>query len=150
MWRTYYRSLDTLDVFALNLTNMPGRDLWNPAVPGAYRDRRNPVAGLQSVAKDLKPMSQDQWSGGMNYQWSRRTLMSARYTHQKLRRAIEDLPVLVGTTASYIYANPGEGEATSAPFTTGLTARPLTYPKPVRNYDAVEVTLATAAGSHWF
>jgi hypothetical protein len=29
IWRTYYRSLDTLDVFSLNLSNMPGRDLWN-------------------------------------------------------------------------------------------------------------------------
>src|SRR6185295_20018332 len=53
IWRTYYRSLDTPDVFSLSLTNMPGRDLWNPGVT-AFRDRRNVAAGLNSIDPDLK------------------------------------------------------------------------------------------------
>ena len=36
MWHVYYRSLDTLDVYNLSLTNMPGRDLWG----GAARSSR--------------------------------------------------------------------------------------------------------------
>ena len=149
IWRTYYRSLDTLDVFSLNLANMPGRDLWNPGVT-LFRDRRSAVAGLQSVAPNLQPVSQDQWSAGADYQWDGRTTLSVRYLRQTLRRAIEDLAVLVQGNASYIYANPGEGIAASAPFVTGLTARPLNYPKPVRDYDAVEVTLAKSSGGRWF
>ena len=131
------------DVFSLGLNNMPGRDLWNPGVT-PFRDRRSVTAGLRSVDPDLKPTSQDQWSAGADYQWRPDTVVGARYVHQKLRRAVEDLAVLVQGNASYIYANPGEGIASSAPFTTGLTARPLAYPKPVRNYDAVEFTFRTA------
>ena len=37
-WCTNYRALDTLDFGSLNLSNMPGRDLW--VTPGACRDRR--------------------------------------------------------------------------------------------------------------
>jgi hypothetical protein len=33
---------------------------------------------------------------------------------------------------------------------TGLTARPLDYPKPVRNYDAVEFSIGKRLASHWF
>lgn len=149
IWRTYYRSLDTLDVFSLGLNNMPGRDLWNPGVT-PFRDRRNVVAGLSSVDPDLKPTSQDQWSAGADYQWRTDTVVGARYVHQTLRRAIEDLAVVVRGNASYIYANPGEGLAASAPFTTGLTTRPLAYPKPVRDYDAVEITFRRRFSKNWF
>ncbi len=69
-WRTYYRSLEDPNVFVLNLNNMPGRDLWNPAVPNSYRDNRNAAAGLASIAPDLKPMSQNQFAAGADYQLS--------------------------------------------------------------------------------
>jgi hypothetical protein len=150
MWRTYYRSLDDPNVFVLNLNNMPGRDLWNPAVPNSYRDNRNAVAGLASIAPDLKPMSQNQFAAGADYQLSKQTTFGAHYTHQSLIRTIEDLAVLVQGSAAYIYANPAEGIAVSAPFVTGLTAKPLDYPKPVRDYDAVELSLGKRLSSHWF
>ena len=149
IWKTYYRSLDSPDVFSLSLSNMPGRDLWNPGVT-EYRDRRSAVAGLNSVDPSLKPTSQDQWSGGVDYQWKSHTLVGARYVHQNLRRAVEDLAVLTQGNAAYIYANPGEGIATNAPFTTGLTTLPLHYPKPMRNYDAVELRLQHRFSRNWF
>ena len=149
IWRTYYRSLDTLDVFSLGLNNLPGRDLWNPGVT-EYRDRRNPAAGLQSVDPDLKPTSQDQWAAGVDYRWSADFSIGARYIHQELRRAVEDLAVLRQGNASYIYANPGEGIAAAVPFATGLTALPLDYPRPVRNYDAVEIELQRRFSRNWF
>jgi Carboxypeptidase regulatory-like domain len=149
IWRTYYRSLDSLEVFSLGLNNMPGRDLWNPGVT-PFRDRRSVVAGLKSIDPNLKPTSQDQWSVGGDYQRRNDTVVGARYVHQKLRRAVEDLAVLVAGNASYIYANPGEGIAATAPFTTGLTAKPLDYPKPVRNYDAVEITFQRRFAKSWF
>jgi hypothetical protein len=147
-WQTHYRSLDTLDVFSLSLTNMPGRNLWSTGTP-AFRDRRNIAAGLASVEPNLQPMSQDQWSGGVDYQWNRQTTIGVRYAHQHLRRAIEDLAVLVSGSASYIYANPGEGSAVNNPLITGLTEAPLKYPKPQRDYDAVDVIVTRRLANHW-
>jgi hypothetical protein len=149
-WRSYYRSLDDPNVFALNLNNLPGRDLWNPSVPNSFRDRRNAEAGLASIDPELQPMSQHQFSAGADYQWNPRTIFGAHYTRQSLIRTIEDLAVLVQGNAAYIYANPGEGLAVSAPFVTGLTAKPLNYPKPVRDYDAIEITVGRKLAEHWF
>jgi hypothetical protein len=149
-WRTYYRSLDDPNVFVLNLNNMPGRDLWNPAVPNSFRDRRNATAGLASIAPDLKPMSQNQFAAGVDYQWNTHTVLGVHYIRQSLIRTIEDLAVLVQGNAAYIYANPSEGIAVSAPFVTGQTSKPLDYPKPVRDYDALEVSIAKRFGDHWF
>jgi hypothetical protein len=148
MWQTHYRSLDTLDVFSLSLSNMPGRNLWNTASP-AFRNRRNIVAGLSSVERNLQPMSQDQWSGGLDYHWNPQTTVGVRYAHQKLRRAIDDLAVLVSGSAAYIYANPGEGSAINDPLITGLTASPLKYPKPRREYDAVDIIVTRRFANHW-
>src|SRR5262249_41683084 len=140
IWHTYYRSLDTLDVFSLNLSNMPDRDLWNPGVT-AFRNQRSAIAGFNSVDPNLKPMSQDQWAFGTEYQLSSRTVIGARYIHQDLRRTIEDLLVHINGNDAYIYANPGENFATKNPFVTGLTAAPIPYPKAVRKYDTIEFTM---------
>jgi len=149
IWKTYYRSLDSPDVFSLSLNNMPGRDLWNPGVT-EYRDRRSAVAGLNSVDKSIRPASQDQWSLGADYQWKSDTLIGVRYLRQHLRRAVEDLAVVIGNNAAYIYANPADGIATNVPFATGLTPLPLIYPKPLRNYDAVELRLEHRLSRNWF
>ncbi len=148
IWQTHYRSLDDLDVFSLSLNNMPGRNLWNTTSP-LFRNRRDTMAGLQSVAPGLKPMSQDQWSGGVDYQWNPQTTVGVRYTHQKLRRAVEDLAVLVQGNAAYIYANPGEGNAVTDPLITGRTASPLNYPRPRRDYDAVDIHVTRRWANHW-
>ena len=147
-WQTHYRSLDTLNVFDLDLDNMPGRNLWNTGNP-AFRDRRNVAAGLRSVDPNLQPVSQDQWSAGADYQLNSRTAIGVRYVNQKLRHAIDDLAALVSGSASYIYANPGEGAAVNDPLITGLTASPLKYPKPRRDYDAVDVIVTRRLANHW-
>jgi hypothetical protein len=150
IWKTYYRSLDSPDVFSLSLNNMPGRDLWNPGVT-EYRDRRSAAAGLDSVDAGIRPTAQDQWSAGVDYQWKPDTLIGIRYLHQNLLRAVEDLAVLQQqNNAGYIYANPGEGSARFVPFATGLTRLPLEYPKPRRNYDAVELRFQHRLSRNWF
>jgi hypothetical protein len=108
------------------------------------------VAGLQSVDPGLKPMSQDQWSFGADYQWKTHTSFGIRYVHQSLNRAIEDLAVVFRGAARYMYANPGEGLAVEVPFTTGLTTLPLAYPKPVRSYNAIEITARRRFADKWF
>ena len=66
-WRTYYRSLDTLDLASLSPSGFPGRNLWN-GVPGGFRDRRIPSFGPEAVDPNLKPMSSDLTNAGAEIQ----------------------------------------------------------------------------------
>ncbi len=141
IWRVYYRSLDSADVFNLlssaSLTNLPGTNLWNNT-PGSFRDRRVPSFDL--VAKNIKPMSQDNMNFGVEYQIAPQTVFKGNYVHTNLRRTIEDLGALDAQgNEQYLYGNPGEGAATTMP-TSGKTT-PFPMPKPVRKYDAMELSV---------
>ncbi|MEX2260706.1 MAG: TonB-dependent receptor [Bryobacteraceae bacterium] len=135
VWKIQYRALDTTDVFSLSGTNAPGRNLWG-ADPNAVRDRRVPAFDL--VGSNIKPMSQDSMNAGAEFQIGAQSVFRASYVHTNLRRTIEDLGALnAAGDEVYIYANPGEGDATIQP-TTGLTES-FAMPKPVRRYDAMEL-----------
>ncbi len=139
IWRVYYRSLDTPDVFNLlasaNTSNLPGRNIWTSPT---FRDRRVPSFDL--VAKNIKPMSQDNMNFGVEYQIAPQTVFRGNYVHNNLRRTIEDLGALDPTgNEVYIYGNPGEGDAATMP-TSGKT-KPFPMPKPVRKYDAMELSV---------
>jgi outer membrane receptor protein involved in Fe transport len=141
-WLVNYRSLDTLDVYNLSLSNMPGRDLW-----GGVRDRR--VPNFDTIDPNLKPMYQDSTNLGIEYQLTPTTALGVNYVHNKLTRAIEDVGSLDATgNEVYFAANPGEGVATTM-FTTGLTA-PFSTPKPLRQYDALDITLSRRFSNNWF
>lgn len=145
IWRVYYRSLDTTDVFSLSGDNMPGRNLWSSA-DGSFRDRR--VPNFDSVDPDIKPMSQDAFNGGLEMQLRGNTTLTVNYTHSDLRNTIEDLGVLEGGNEVYKYVNPGEGiAATMVP--SGLTAEFAT-PRPKRTYDAIETSLQKRFSDNWF
>ncbi len=141
-WLVNYRSLDTLDVNSLNLSNMPGHDLW-----GGVRDRR--VPNFDTIDPDLKPMYQDATNLGLEYQITPTTALGVNYVHNKLTRAIEDVGSLDATgNEVYFAANPGEGVATTM-FVTGLTA-PFNTPKPLRQYDAIDFTISRRFSNNWF
>src|SRR4029078_9618962 len=141
-WLINYRSLDTLDVYNLNLSNMPGRDLW-----GGARDRR--VPNFNTIDPDLKPMFQYSTNLGMEFQLTPTTAFGVNYVHNKLTRAIEDVGSLDATgNEVYFAANPGEGVATTM-FVTGLTA-PFNTPKPLRQYDALEFSVNRRFSKNWF
>jgi hypothetical protein len=158
VWNIYYHTLDTTDVFNLNLTNMPGRNLWNPAggscntaadcqAAVGYRDRR--VPNFNTVDPNIKPMSQDATNVGVEYQLNPTTVFSATYVHNNLRRTIEDIGSLdANGNEVYFEANPGEGIATTM-FSTGL-APALQTPKPVRTYDAIDLSLSRRFTQRWF
>jgi hypothetical protein len=147
IWRVYYRSLDTLDVFSLSLINKPGRDLWLAGSP--YRERATPNFGRTAIDPDIKPMSQDQITAGAEIEVRPRLVVGVQYLHNNLRRTIEDLVANVNGVEGFIYANPGENLATRLSGTTGLT-EPFDYPKPVRRYDAVQITAERRMGQGWF
>ena len=141
-WLVNYRSLDTLDVNSLNLSNMPGRDLW-----GGARDRR--VPNFDTIDPDLKPMFQDATNVGLEYQLNPTTAIGVNYVHNKLTRSIEDVGSLDASgNEVYFAANPGEGIATKM-FVTGLT-QPFATPKPLRQYDALDFTISRRFSNNWF
>jgi outer membrane receptor protein involved in Fe transport len=147
IWNIYYRSLDTLDVYSLNLSNMPGKNLWDPSNPASYRDRR--VPNFNTIDPNLKPMFQDATNAGVEFQVTPTTVFSATYIHNKLTRTIEDVGSLdANGNEVYFAANPGEGVATTM-YSTGLTP-PTPTPKPLRQYDALEMSLSRRFSSGWF
>ena len=145
-WRAYYRSLDTTDVFNLSLNNKPGRDLWGSST--GFRNRRVNYVG--NVDPDIKPMFQDSFSGGWEYQALANTVFSVHYVHNDLKRTIEDIGALdANGDEAYVIGNPGEGLSTlEAP--SGRTPLGQPMPKPKRQYDAIELTATRRFSNRWF
>jgi len=144
-WTVRYRALDTTDVFSLSGTNAPGKNIWSD-VPGSFRDRR--VPGFNNVDPNIKPMYTDLTNVGVEFQLTPTTVARASYVRNSLGRTIEDLGVLVNGDEVYQYANPGEGGATVTP-TSGKT-QPFATPKPVRTYNAMELSLNRRFSRGWF
>jgi hypothetical protein len=145
IWKVYYRSLDDpTQVFTLGLHNMPGRDLWGSA--DGYRDRR--VPNFDSVDPAIKPMSQDSFNAGVEFQLWETAVATVNFVHNRLVRTIEDIGVVVNGNEVYLYANPGEGSATDALISTS-TPR-FDVPKAKRQYDAVQLSLVRRLSGNWF
>jgi len=100
------------------------------------------------VDPNMKPMSQDTYNFGADYQLSNHTVVSANFVRSQMVRTIEDVGTLVNGSEAYIYGNPGEGLATTA-IPTGATP-PFTMPKPKRNYTALELSANRRFSGNWF
>jgi hypothetical protein len=145
IWKVYYRSLDDPNwITTANLSNMPGRDLWGSA--SGFRDRRVPA--FDTLDPNLKPMSQDSFNAGVEYQLGRTSVFTVNYIHNNLVRTIEDIGLLVDGDEVYLYANPGEGLATNALVSTATA--PFQIPKAKRQYDAVQFELTRRFSNNWF
>lgn len=146
VWQVWYRSLDTLDIASLSASNKPGRDLW--VVPGGFRDRR--VPNFDSTEPDLKPMSQDSYSAGSEFQVNGNSAFSVHYVHNQLIRTIEDIGALDARgNEAYVIGNPGEG-LSKIQFPSGATPVGQPLPKPKRQYDALEFTYNRRMANNWF
>jgi hypothetical protein len=145
-WRIYYRSLDTLDVFNLNIDNKPGRDLWGSAT--GFRNRRVNFAG--NVDPDIKPMYQDSTSIGWEYQAYANTVFSVHFVHNDLGRTIEDIGALdPNGDEAYVIGNPGEFLSEfEAP--SGRTPPGQPMPKARRQYNALEFAVSRRFSQNWF
>lgn len=145
-WQVFYRGLETTDVGSLNLSNMPGADLW--VVPGSYRDRR--VPNFDSTDPDIKPMYQDSTSVGIEQQFGGSLVAGVHYVHNNLSRTIEDIGAVDAQgNEVYVIGNPGEGLATiQSP--SGATPLGQPVPKPKRQYDALEFTVNKRYANNYF
>ena len=145
LWHIYYRSLDTLDLGSLNLSNMPGRDLWGSST--GFRDLR--ATAINNTDPNIKPMFQDSFNAGVDHQLSGNMALGVHFIHNNLGRTIEDLGALVNGDSIYVIGNPGEGNNTITPASYPATANFAT-PKPKRQFDALEVTLERRFSTNWF
>ena len=146
-WCTHYRGLNTLDLDSLNLSNMPGNDIW--VNPGSCRDRRVP-SFENDIDPDIEPMKQASTSLGVDYQLGDRSVLSVHYVHNNLLETIEDIGYLnsVGDEG-YVIGNPGK-RVTGVQFPTGGTPLGYATPRPKRVYDALEVGLNRRFSNNWF
>ena len=151
-WKTWYRAIDDATVTAFQTAHItdsgtcecPGTDIWQ--VPGGFRDQR--VPDFEGLDPSIKPMSQDSFNGGMDYQLGPTSVVSVHYVHNKLNRTIEDIGSVVNGNEVYVYGNPGEGNATQA-IVSSLTA-PFNNPTAKRVYDAVDVSWERRFANRWF
>jgi hypothetical protein len=146
-WTTRYRTLDDPDPTKLSRATLPGRNLWDGAAD-SWKDSRIPSFGEDVVDPNMKPMAQDTFNVGTEYQVGTHTVLGVNFVRAQLIRTIEDIGTLVNGSEAYIYGNPGEGLATTA-ITTGLTP-PFPLPKAKRNYTAVEFTANRRFSNNWF
>ena len=114
---------------------------FNSADPG-FED----LFGYPAVDPNLQPMEMWEAQLGVDHQLTNTIQVGARYVHKEITRAIEDLGFLYpGIGEVYIIANPGEGIGVAAPGDTSG----LVYPKPVRDYDALELTFEKRFSDRW-
>lgn len=150
VWHVFYRTLDTTDIYNIDLNNMPGQNLW----PSAFRDRRIP--GFQYLDPDVKPMSADIFNVGVEYEIRPQTVFAGRYVRNKLNRTIEDMGALdADGNEVYRYGNPGEGANVIFPSSGGTCtvkvgdACGFEMPRAKRVYDAMELSLTRRFSSGW-
>jgi hypothetical protein len=91
-----------------------------------------------TIDPNLQPMSRRVYDISTDYALTPTLVLSARFTHNSMDHAIEDVGTLTPAGEKYYIANPGYG-ITIDPKTWD-TGYPLT-PKAKRNYNAVEVRL---------
>ncbi len=113
---------------------------------------RSPRTPFRNDRQRAKPMSQDSYSAGFDFEVNPRTVATFHFVHNNLNRTIEDLGALVDGNEAYLLGNPGEGTTSIMP----ASAAPLTgggsfpMPKAKRQYDAVELGISRRFSNNWF
>ena len=142
-WLVNYRSLDTLDVYNLSLVEHAGRGPVGrrPRPPRAQlrHHRSRPEADVPGRDQPRHGVSArpDDGAFGVNY------------VHNKLtgpsRTSARSTPPATRSTSPRTRARAWRRRCSS----TGLTA-PFSTPRPMRQYDALEVTLSRRFSNNWF
>jgi hypothetical protein len=146
-WTTRYRTLDNPDPSLLSRASLSGTNLWTNE-PDSFKDNRIPSFGDDVIDPSIKPMGQDVFNVGFEYQMAANTVFSANVIHTNLLRTIEDVGTLVNGSETYLYCNPGEGLCKTA-FTVDATP-PFDTPKATRKYTALELSLNRRFNKNWF
>ncbi len=143
-WLERYYTLDTFNWNTLvDGTQCP------PACPGTLfrtTDFRHPSFGSDAIEPNLKPMKLQEYTAGIDHQLNDAMSVGIHYVHKQVDRAIEDTGALdANSNEIYIIANPGEGLTELA----NINPR-VNLPKPVRDYDSVEVSFEKRMRNGWY
>jgi len=147
-WLEYYYTLDTPDYTTLDPAGCP------PACPGQlirgpidFRHPSNSI-GEGTVDPDIKPMKLQELAFGLERELGKHLAMGARYIHKQIDTAIEDVGQLdADGNEIYTIGNPGFGDASSVFLADGT--RVGDFPKAVRDYDAMELTIDKRMADRW-
>jgi hypothetical protein len=147
-WLEYYYALDTPNFETLDPAGCP------PACPGRLLrgpiDMRHPsnAVGEGTIDEDIKPMKLQEVAFGMERELGKHLAVGARYIHKQIDTAIEDVGQLDGEgNEIYTIGNPGFGDASSVFLADGT--RVGDFPKAVRDYDAMELTIDKRLSNRW-
>ncbi len=151
---TAFGGLDTVTYsFTLDTPNWPtllASPACPPACPGTLISTTSQVNDDTSpIDPGLDPMRLQEAVAGVEHQMRRNLLLSARYVHKQVDRAIEDIGTRdADANEIYTVGNPGFGRAASL-FPDAPSAGSLPLPKAVRNYDAIEVAMRRLIANRW-
>jgi hypothetical protein len=147
-WLEYYFALDTPAFDTLDVAGCP------PACPGRMLrppvDFRHPsnAVGDETIDPDIKPMRLQELAFGMERELKRNLAVGARYIHKQIDMAIEDVGQLDASgNEIYTIGNPGYGDANTVFLGDGTAVGP--FPKAVRDYDAMELTIDKRYSNRW-
>ncbi|MET0754084.1 MAG: TonB-dependent receptor [Pyrinomonadaceae bacterium] len=99
-----------------------------------------------AIDPNIKAARQSEYTIGIERQLWSNFLLSARYTHKQLDRAIEDVGVFNDQgSEAYIIGNPGQGLVCEVADTSGYPC-----PKAQRDYDAFEIRVDKRANNYFF
>lgn len=103
-----------------------------------------PVTG---IAPDLKPFRQDEISVGIEREFHRHYVLSARLTRKNVANAIEDHAILgLGESENYPIGNPGSGYDLALDKATGYAKSAI----PQRLYKALELVVNKRLSDHYY
>jgi len=143
VWKEYYYTLDdpnlvnSLQGYAANPTGLPGKLIETVD----YRIPSNDPS-QHLIDPNLKPMKQRMIDVGYDFSIGPSMVASARFTDRRLIYAIEDIGYVSPEGEVYNIGNPGYGiVADPQNWLNWMGPGIPTTPKPVRNYDALEIRL---------
>ena len=106
------------------------------------------------VDANLEPMYTDETLLGYEYSVTPNVAVGVKYTERGINNVIEDISVDGGHT--YFITNPGNAAYTSNPVTgdpvtdeNGNPVAEVVFPKPVRDYSAIELTVNKRFSNNW-
>ncbi|MEM7480718.1 MAG: TonB-dependent receptor [Acidobacteriota bacterium] len=98
------------------------------------------------VSDDIEPMYTTETLVGFEYEVMPNVALGIKYTERGIENVIEDISVDGGQT--YFITNPG-GITTVNPVTGAPLASPAVFPEPVRDYEAIELTINKRFTNNW-
>jgi hypothetical protein len=129
-------------------------DQWGATPPAGnplmlVLDWRHP--SYESTDPDLKPVNQDEFSGGIEKLLMENVSLTARFVYKHLRHMIEDVGVYVeGVGEEYFEANPGFGYTLHVGNGTGkMDPKYPETPKAKRDYYALNISLDKRLSNNW-